>query len=200
MQKNIEVELRALLEDGRAFEEKLKAQGAEFRATSHLTDIYFCDRVATTFEDIAMHDVGSYSLRLRRALEGANETITLNTKTITTTGDHQAWEEHEVTVNDYSETAHLLQATEFKPFFKFEKTRRTYAYQDMEIAVEDIVDFGTAVEVEIIALPGEEAASKQKIREFLLSVDIAEEAILPKSVTSMIMHKLAFKQEITVEA
>jgi len=85
--------------------------------------------------------------------------------------------------------------TEFKPFFKLEKTRKIYRYEDAEIAVEDIVDFGSAVEVEIMAAPGDEQKSKEKIIEILKSFGVPESAIVPKSITNIVMKERAFKQD-----
>jgi len=194
--KNIEVELRALIPELKVFEKTLEGKGATFTKSSYLCDIYFCRKDASSINEVEMHDVGSYSLRLRRAKKDDQEEITLNTKTITNKGDHHAWEEHEVVVNDFEEAARLLTRSEFKPFFKLEKTRRTYTYDEMEIAVEDITDFGGAVEVEIMTAPGEEDASKERIRTFLASVGIGADAIVPKSVTNIVMKERAFKQDI----
>lgn len=197
MEKNIEVELRALLPDLKQFEDALKARGATFLKSAYLCDIYFCPRSASSVEEVEMHDVGSYSLRLRDSRIDGKMGITLNTKTITNEGDHQAWEEHEVKVDSLKEAALVLLRTEFKPFFKLEKNRTIYTYDGMEISIEDISDFGGAVEIEIMSSPEEVEASKKKIVEFLSSVGIPAESIVPKSITNIIMKQRAFKQDIT---
>lgn len=195
--KNIEVEIRARLDDIDSFKKILEEHGADFIVSIYICDIYFCNRTVTKVEEVEMDAVGSYSLRLRRAKKGNDkERITLNTKTITNHGDHNAWEEHEVEVSDFSEAAEILNTTEFKPFFKLEKTRYVYQLDDMEVCVEDISDFGGAVEVEIMCAPGDEARSKEKIKKFLRQCGIGEDKIAPKSITNIIMKERAFKQEI----
>lgn len=197
MEKNIEVELRALVKDAELFQNQLKEKGAEYKNSSYLCDIYFCEKNATSVADVEMDEIGSYSLRLRVARNGEVETITLNTKTITNTGDHNAWEEHEVIVDSFKEAALILSMTEFKPFFKLEKHRHTYVINEMEVLVEDITDFGGAIEVEIMCMPGEEEASKNKIKALLLNeLGLSESDIVPKSVTNIIMKQRAFIQEI----
>lgn len=63
----------------------------------------------------------------------------------------------------------------------------------MEVMVEDIVDFGRAVEVEIICAPGAEAESKEKIEDlFITDLDISDSDILPKSVTNIIVKTRSF--------
>lgn len=197
MQKNIEVELRALVGDTKNFQEKLKQIGAKYQHSSYIRDIYFCDKKALSVAEVEMNEVGSYSLRLRLSREGGVEVVSLNTKTITAYGDHHAWEEHEVKVSDFKETALILAKTEFKLFFELEKQRHIYHYAAMEILVEDITDFGGAVEVEIMCVPGEEGVSKAKIKNFLIEeLGLSETEILPKSVTNIMMKQRAFQQEI----
>lgn len=197
MEKNIEVELRALLPDIKKFEENLKKAGGKFIKSSYLCDVYFCKRSALSTEEVEMHEVGSYSLRLRKSKNGENETCTLNTKTILSEGDHHAWEEHETSVSNFEEAAKILTLTEFKPFFKLEKNRGVYEYEGVEISIENIADFGGAVEIEIMAYPGEEEASKEKIKKVLYSLGISEKDIVPKSITNIVMKERAFKQSIS---
>lgn len=198
MKKNIEVELRALVDNPKDFQEKLKQKGAVHKYSSYLKDVYFCDKKATSVADVEMDKVGSYSLRLRIARKGDSEVVSLNTKTITTEGDHNAWEEHEVKIDNFREAALILSTTEFKPFFELEKHRHTYLLNDMEILVEEITDFGGAIEVEIMCMPGEEEDSKVKIKNLLTNeLELSEAEIVPKSVTNIIMKQRAFNQEIT---
>ena len=195
--KNREVEIRARLDDIDSFKNILKERGVEFTMSVYICDIYFCNHAATKVEDVEMDAVGSYSLRLRRAKKGDDkEHVTLNTKTITHHGDHNAWEEHEVEVSDFTEAAKILNTTEFKPFFKLEKTRCIYRLDEMEVCVENITDFGGAVEVEIMCAPGDEARAKEKIKDFLRICNIGEDEIVPKSITNIIMKERAFKQDI----
>lgn len=199
MDNNIEVELRALVADPKAFQEKLRQKGAEYVSSSYLKDVYFCDKKANAVADVEMDEVGSYSLRLRVARKGETETVSLNTKTITSEGDHNAWEEHEVKIDNFREAALILATTEFKPFFELEKHRHTYQFSGMEILVEEITDFGGAIEVEIMCVPGEEGVSKAKIRNLLVNeLGLSESEIVPKSVTNIIMKQRAFNQKITL--
>ena len=198
MEKNIEVELRAIIKDAELFRNQLKDKGAEYKNSSYLCDIYFCEKSAASVADVEMNEIGSYSLRLRIARKNDVETITLNTKTITNTGDHNAWEEHEITVDSFKEAALILSVTEFKPFFKLEKHRHAYVINEMEVLVEDIIDFGGAIEVEIMCVSGDEEESKSKIKSLLLNqLGLSESDIVPKSVTNIIMKQRSFNQEIT---
>lgn len=197
--KNIEVEIRARLDDIADFRSIVEKLGAKSVASLRVCDIYFCVKTATIVEDVEMNKVGSYSLRLRRSKKNVDkEHFTINTKTITNHGDHNAWEEHEIEVNDFQEALKILSTTEFKPFFKLEKERFVYKLDNMEICIEDIKDFGGAVEVEIMCSADEVTEAKQKNKDFLRKCNIDETKIVPKSITNIIMKERAFRQEISI--
>lgn len=197
--KNIEVEIRARLDDIKGFKNLIEKLGAKPNSSLYVCDIYFCRKTAKRVEDVEMDKVGSYSLRLRKLKKGGdNVKFTINTKTITNHGDHNAWEEHEVEISKFSEAAEIFNTTEFKPFFKLEKKRFVYKLDNMEICVEDIVDFGGAVEIEIMCSNNETSEAKQKIKAFLHKCGIDDASIVPKSITNIIMKERAFKQDIVV--
>lgn len=198
--KNIEVEIRAYLDDITNFKNHIEKHGAELISSLYVDDIYFCKKKAKTIEDVEMNEVGSYSLRLRKIKHGtAQEVYSVNTKTITNHGDHNAWEEHETEVSNFSETARIFNTMEFKPFFKLEKERFVYKFNNMEICVEDIIDFGGAVEIEIMCSHNNEAIeAKEKIKAFLRKCGIIDANIVPKSITNILMKERAFKQQITI--
>lgn len=197
--KNIEVEIRARLNDITDFKNLIEKLGAKPTSSLYVCDMYFCKKTAKKVEDVEMDEVGSYSLRLRTLKKGDDKKkITINTKTITNHGDHNAWEEREVEVSDFLEAAKILNTTEFKPFFKLEKERFVYKLDNMEICVEDIVDFGGAVEIEIMCSSSEAPEAKQKIKAFMRKCGIDDASIVPKSITNIIMKERAFKQDIVI--
>ena len=198
MKNNIEVELRALVKDTDVVKKNIERSGANFIALSALHDIYFCNKPITSIEEVEMNEVGSYSLRLRKCSKDKVKSTPLNTKTIIKKGDHNAWEEHETEVEDFSETAKILLMTEFKPFFELKKTRFEYKMGNLGIFVEDIEDFGGAIEVEILTKLGTENAAKEKIFEFLAKIGVPKESVVPKSVTNIVMKQRAFKSRINI--
>jgi predicted adenylyl cyclase CyaB len=198
-QKNIEVEMRALVKDMGPLQSAVEKVGAIYKSENSLHDIYFCDKSINSVEEVEMHDVGSYSLRLRKYSNDTGAKISLNTKTITRTGDHNAWEEHETMVENFKETAKILVATEFKPYFELEKIRREYVLGELSICLEDIKDFGACIEVEIITSPGDEDTAKERILQFLSSVGVTRDAVVPKSVTNIVMKERAFKANVDLE-
>src|SRR3989339_1524341 len=141
--ENIEVEIRALVENISPLQKAIISQGGKYHGEYYLHDIYFCRKEYTQLKEVEMNKVGSYGLRLRKSKDyGGKRETTLNSKTITKEDDHNAWEEHEVAVGDFVEAAKILLLTEFKPFFELEKTRHHYVLDGFDIFVEDIKDFG----------------------------------------------------------
>lgn len=192
--QNIEVEIRALVPNFEDVLQQLVARKAEYHGESYLHDIYFCPQAVNSLEEVEMNQVGSYSLRLRKEKnEQGDIRLYLNTKTITSHGDHNAWEEHEVSVDSFEEMAEILKNIGFKSFFKLEKKRFHYQFEDLGIFLDDIKDFGACIELEKIVSSGEEREAKNKILIFLKSLGISEKQLVPKSVTNIVMKERAFK-------
>ncbi len=194
----IEVEIRALIKDPVNLISKLEKTGCIFVSKSSLHDIYFCGKSLNKIEDVEMHEVGSYSLRTRSFTDKSGTINTLNTKSITRTGDHNAWEEHETEIGNFEQMSKILVATEFKPFFEIEKVRTEYKYNNLGVFIEDIKDFGFGIEIEILTSIGKEESAKEEIFSFLASIDISRSSVVPKSITNIIMKERAFKKEIHI--
>lgn len=190
---NHEVEMRAILTSDQqaSMLQKLEERGAKFKKIEPLIDMYFCPKSATCFDDIQMNEVGTFSLRLRKKVVDHTIVVELNTKIITTYGDHHAWEEHEVVVNDFGEAQLLLQGIGFKPFFTLDKKRYVYECGSLSINLDDIKDFGMIIELEIMAEQSKTDVAKSVIKAFLHELGITDEQIVPKSVTNILMQKQA---------
>jgi len=190
-QKQQEVEIRAILkkEQKNQVFKILEEKGAVFEKSEYLIDAYLCPVSVHSFAEIEMDRIGSYSLRIRKSVSNGQENCQVNTKIITSYGDHNAWEEHEIQVSSYDETMAIFQALGFKVFFTLEKQRTSYRVNNMNIAIEDIVGFGPIVEVEVITSKAEAEEAKRMSREFLMQLGIENHQIVPKSVTNLLMRQ-----------
>lgn len=190
-----EVELRALIKDGDSerIHQLLKDIGAELKGTVYIHDVYFCDKSCQTVEDAEMNKVGSYSIRIRKEIKNDIAKITYNTKTITKENDHHSWEEHEEDRDDFDAAKQEMLDKGYKFFFELEKNREKYKYNNMEICIEDIKDFGLGIEVEIITDEEHSEEAKSRIIELLGKLGVGKDDIVPKSITNIIMHQRAFK-------
>jgi predicted adenylyl cyclase CyaB len=192
MRNNIEVEIRAILQKGQ--EEELIKKLGDPNSEERIIDVYFCKKEAKSFKDIEMDEVGSYSLRLRKTEKNDSKIkIQMNTKIITHKGDHNSWEEHEIEVNSLEESIAILESIGFKSYFKLDKIRKSYSIKEynMTFNIEIIKDFGTIIEVEIITNEEKSENSKVQIKNYLKTLGILENQIVPKSITNILMHKMS---------
>jgi len=194
MKKNHEVEYRALLTPKvylNLLEIGKKKHALNINDPIIIEDSYYCSKEVTSFKEVEMDTVGSYSFRLRKEIKNNKEISKLNTKIITTLGDHNAWREHETDVSSHDECDKILKSIGFKRFFTFKKKRYTYYVKDILVCLEDIKGFGPIIEVEIITTKEKEKDAKKKLITFLKSHNIKREDIVKKSVTNMLMKKKA---------
>lgn len=191
--RNQEIEIRALLnnEQRSTLEMELLNKGAKFEERMHIVDMYLCPVAVQSFQEIEMQKVGSFSLRIRKQTANGQTQVEVNTKIITNEGDHNSWEEHEIKVSSFDEAVAIFQAIGFKSFFTLEKERVTYQVDDMKVCLEDIVDFGPVIEVEVIANKSKNQQAKQRIRAFLRDIGVTNEQIVAKSVTNILMGERA---------
>lgn len=189
-QKNTqEVELRALL-DKNTFDSikvRLLKLGAEVCGSERLVDTYFCPKEIESFDALEMDEIGAYSLRLRRSPNN----VDLNIKVITQQGDHNSWEEHEVIVDSYEEAHKILEFIGFKNFITITKNRFKYKIGVVNIFLEDIKNFGFAIEAEIVTTRDKGDVAKKTIRELFNKLSIPSEKIVQKSITNLIMREKA---------
>ncbi len=193
--ENIEVEIRAILEESQAkiLFKRLEAGEGKYMGEEKLIDLYFCRNEVKEFSEIEMNEVGSYSLRLREKEKEGKKEIYLNIKVITNYGDHNAWEEHETDIGSLEESYLIFKAIGFKPFFRLKKTRKSFYIEEkkMTVNMEYIEDFGVATEIEIITSQENAENSKQIIKDFLANVGVRQDQIVPKSITNILMNKMA---------
>lgn len=191
--ENHEVELRVLLEedDRQKIIDKVNEIGAVLKLESRISDRYFCIESAKSFAEVEMDEVGSFSLRLRQTASSNLENCELNIKVITNYGDHHAWEEHEVKINSFEEMSHILKRLGYKIFIEIEKVRTTYVFKGISINIEDIKDFGLAIEYEIITSKDNSESAKEEIMKLMDLMGVSRSKIVPKSITNILMKEKA---------
>jgi predicted adenylyl cyclase CyaB len=190
METNQEIEKRALLsaEQLAQFKKKLESMGAKQVAESRIHDVYFCPNAVKSFSELEMNEVGSYSLRLRDEEEGKSSEKTINTKVITSKGDHNSWVEYEITIDSIETAGKIIETIGFKPFCDIDKKRKTFKVGRMSVLLEDIRDFGFGVEVEILSSKEDSDKAKKEIDDFFRAVGVREDQVVSKSITNIIMR------------
>lgn len=196
----LETEIRVILSQQQREEitDKLTGMGAEFIKSHKVTDVYYCSQSVTSFSDLEMNEVGSYSIRIRETEENGETSIDWNIKQITEEADHAAWAEYEVKLSSMDMADKMLRIMAFKPFIKIEKDRKIYSIKDkakraFTLLIEDITDFGPVLEIETFSRRKDVEKSKQSIYDLIEQAGMSTDQIVPKSVTNLIMRQKAFK-------
>ncbi len=186
----MEVELRAFISNKEAVIKKLKELGAVYEGREHIVDNYYCPKNVDDFEDIAMGEVGSYSLRIRKVIN--KHRYELNAKVIVRKGDHRAFGEFETRIGDPLQMNLILQAIGYKLFAIVDKKREVYRLGEISINIEDIKDFRQAIELEIIS-DKKVREHKKKLRELMLKLGVRNKDFIKKSITYEYLKEYAFK-------
>ena len=187
--RRTEVEIRALVGDVGGVRSTLEELGAKKVRTCYIRDSYFCNAAADQWEQVEMNSVGSFSLRLRKVRSDDETAYEINTKTITTEGDHGAWEEHETRVACGEEAQSIFLAIGFKKFAEIRKWRQEYDYRGKRVAIDSIEGFGHSIEIEEVVDGSDVERARKEVRELLEWIGVEEEEIVDKSVTNMVMER-----------
>jgi len=195
MTNKYEIEYRALLTQAVFHELMSKGQkecDMDLSCPLIIHDIYFCPNFVKKFSEVEMDKVGSYSLRLREESIKGQLIISLNSKIIQNTGDHNAWLEHEISVSSYEECRNILQAIGFKVFFEMTKKRYSFRDDEINVCLEDIESFHPAIEIEILTSSDKAEKAKKQLLDFFKKNHIEKNMIVKKSITNMLMREKAF--------
>jgi len=89
-------------------------------------------------------------LRVRRNRDArtSQDTIVITFKGARQTGAVKQREELELTIEDYDDAIALLSRLGYAPMLTFEKKRQTWQIDNCEIALDDLPELGTFVEIE----------------------------------------------------
>lgn len=184
----MEIEERAFIDSFSKVEQRLKDLGFKQERKVKIADHYFCREEDSTVEDVAMDEPGSYGLRIRERGEEAE----LNCKVIRWDGDHNAFQEHETSIESAEETRDILDAIGFKNFCTLEKERTVYESPDgvVEVNLEDFPDFPDVIEIEIVTDDNIEEA-RERISTLLDKLHVTEK--IEKSITLLYFQENAFQ-------
>ena len=173
---------------------KLVGIEAEYKGYQKIIDTYYCPLRTTSFSDLEMNEVGSFSLRLRKITNQDNTSAyEWNIKQIVKKYDHSSWAEYETTVDSYDNADRMIKIMGNKPFITIEKIRHIHTLnkngQEYKLLVEDIKNYGSILEIETFPTLNNVNNSKRDMHELLSSLEIEENQIVPKSVTNIIMRE-----------
>ena len=190
-QQDLEIELRALVsETPDAICRRLELKAFAFEEERLISDTYYCKRDCQSLDDVAMLDVGSFSLRLR-STQGGDPTGDLNVKVIISKGDHSGWQEMEVKVSSIPAMDGILTAIGFRCFLKYEKKRRSYRRGPIYAHVDEISGFDTGLELETFDRKSRKNEAIAQLEQVMEQLAIPRSQFVDKSITFLVMQRLA---------
>lgn len=154
--ENIEIEIQVIVDDTGNLINFLD-KNATFQEESHQVDEYF----SPAHRDFTGVRPTKEWLRLR----DSNGKYSINYKNwhFDEEGRSDYCDEYETGIDDLAQLRKMLNALNFKPLVKVDKLRKTWIYNDYEIAVDSVVGLGDFVEIEYIGK--EEEVDPKKITE-----------------------------------
>lgn len=189
----IEVETRAAISPDflETVIENLKRLGAEQISAEKIEDAHYCPQNVGSFDEIAMNEVGSYGLRVRRVTKSSGVESNINAKVLTRPNDHSSWMEVESDVQSWESICQILEIIGFKCFFSVLKERQTYQFGNYTIVLDEIPNFGIVIEVEQLVDDTNVEQAKEDTRNLLYKLGISKNNILTTSVPRILMQKFA---------
>lgn len=194
-QTEYELELRFLPVSVKNIEINLLNLDAKVIYHGHLIDHWFVPNSIKNMEDKnEWYDNGKgYGVRIREQDNGytGKYTTTLEIKRLLIPNKHDSCIEHSIDVSSYGETSRLLSLMNFKEYTTLDKDRKVYKFKDFKIAIDNIKDFKTGIEIELVT-----TEPREKILPILFDIAIQigldpYSELVEKSVTFLAMNELA---------
>lgn len=141
--RNTEVELTFPLRNPEQLNRTLETLAKPDKVRQHQKDVYF----VPAHRDFLHEKPITEWLRIRETDKGAS----VNYKHWHNKGNAQAvsCDEYETPVSDVKQLYEIFKRLDIQPIVTVEKTRSTWMYRDVEIAVDEVVGLGFYIELEV---------------------------------------------------
>lgn len=193
--ERVEIEIRFIIENRKALEQKLLDEGASIIYHGHVIDHWFIpDSVKSMKQKEKLYDTcKGFGLRIREQDNGYTGKITssLEVKRLVIPFKHDTCLEHEIDISNYEEGKRLLELMNFKEYITIDKDRVVYKLGDFKVVIDTIKNYKTGVEIEVITdRPRDEVIPKLREVAESLWLDTSKE-MTSKSLTYLAMKELA---------
>lgn len=162
--EKVEIELRYLLKDHKALEKRLIDSKAKIIYHSHIIDHWFVKKSMKNFDQQdKLYRAGKiFIVRIREKDDRYKGKISTSfeVKRLTKFLNPESSLEAEIEVQSYEEIKALLNLLDLKEFIVIDKDRVIYQYKDIKVIIDDIKDFSTGVELEILTTKYEKETLK----------------------------------------
>jgi predicted adenylyl cyclase CyaB len=185
-----EIEIRFMTDKRKLIEEKLINMDANIIHHSRVIDHWLVPKTIKNIEQKnEWFDTGKgYGLRIREEDNGYTGKIatSIEIKRLATPFKHDTCIEEEIDVKDYKEALSLLSLMDMKEFATLDKDRLVYKYSKYKIVIDDIKNFKTGVEIEVMSDKRNDDVVSE-MRKLATELGLAEDELTDKSVTFLYM-------------
>jgi predicted adenylyl cyclase CyaB len=192
-QDRVEIEIRFIIKNRKKLEKRLFDLGAKLTYHSHVIDHWYNPAFIKNMKqkEEFYDSAKGYGLRIREQDNGYTGKVqtSLEVKKLLIPNKHDTCLEAEIDISDYEEANSLLRLMNYREVIKIDKDRVVYKHKDYKIVIDDVKDFKTGVEIEILTdQKREKIIPRLKILAKKLCLDLEKE-MTDKSITYMAMKK-----------
>jgi len=190
-----EIEIRFLTSNRKQIEENLIRLGAKVVFQGHVIDHYYVyDNVKNISQKNEDYESGrGIGLRIREQDNGYTGKVvtTLENKRLVVPYRHDTCFEVEIGVDNYEDTNKLLYSLNLKEFATLDKDRLVYKLGEAKVVIDDIRDYKTGVEVEMVTAESSHSVLP-RLRRLAeqIGLDVTNE-LVDKSVTYLYMQEFS---------
>jgi predicted adenylyl cyclase CyaB len=193
--KTIEIELRYKVKDFKEVQKALIDQNAELIQQTHIIDHWFIPvSIKNMAEEIIWFDKKrNTAVRIREYINdyGKQISTSLETKRLTLAMNHDTFIETKTNVESYQKAKDFLEMIDRKEYLLIDKNRMLYQVGEYEVVLDNILNYGTGMEIEYHGPDTNREKIILKLQSFASSLGLDESMRFEKSLTVDSMQVLA---------
>lgn len=176
---NMEVEVKAKVDNLDEIKDKLKSLGASFGEVKREEDFYY-----KIEGEIHNFEPGSFTLRVRDSIEEKSLTYKAFTNR------YGIWDEHKVEIDNIEEMKRILEKAKFSLAYTVCKERLSGKLNEFSFNLDKVKGLGNYIEVELIS--NDAKKDQEKIKDFLRSLGIKDNQFERRGYPEIIAGKDGF--------
>jgi len=179
----MEIEVKLKVQDSKDIKQRLENKGVKFSEPAKQVDYYFKQKG----KEMEPQCKGSFLIRTRDS--GGRHFLTYKELT----GFTGEWIEYETGVESIEEMNKILRAIGYTNLLTMTKIRHSGKYEGLTICLDDINELGEYVEIE--AIDDDPAAAKERIMQFINSLNLKNVTIEQRGYPQIIFERMGIRYD-----
>jgi adenylate cyclase, class 2 len=173
--QNMEIEVRARINDLKGIEKSIVGFGANLVKEKKQIDKYY--------GEINLYEKLGYSFLMRVRSEGDENFLTYKGAESKIDG---VWEEYEFSIDNELMAKAMLKSMGLDEIIEVKKNRIEYKLDDLTICLDEIEGLGSFIEIESL---DDNDIDKNRLKKFMDKLDIKEDQVIHKGYVTMLLIK-----------